>query len=121
MTKEKSSLDDWIPLIVGSACLLGGTLLGVYVVPEVIKVFSPKPPTPPPQNPIPNPEPEEPGPPPLQLRAKFTKGLSGPTPFQSPGRVRTIPYDKRLFYGSDGHGRTVNLEKPRKMRWTELE
>ena len=39
MAKDKSDADGWIPWVIGASCLFGGTMLGLYVVPEIIKIF----------------------------------------------------------------------------------
>lgn len=117
MTKE--SLDGWIPVIVGTSCLIGGSIIGYFVIPELVKVFGPKPQ--PQTNPIPQPEPEKQPEP--RMRPKFVHSsahLGEPSPFESAGRLRVIPPDQRLTYGHDGTGGIVQIKR-QKPRWRVIE
>jgi|GEM_PF-4426761 len=121
MTKEKANLDGWIPIIIGTSCIIGGSIIGYYVIPQVVKLLNP-----PKAEPKTNPElPIEPEKPEQQLRMrpKFTHSsahLDEISPFQSAGRLRTIPPNQRLTYGSGGHGGTVQIKRE-KPRWRVIE
>ncbi len=116
MTKD--SLDGYLPWLIGFGSLAGGLIIGYGVIPQVLKLLNPPKPTPQ-ANPNPKPAPDPEKQPEPRLRPKFIHSsahLGEPSPFESAGRLRVIPENQRLTYGSDGHGGTVQIKR-QKPRW----
>lgn len=120
MTDKKDSLDGYLPWIIGLGSIVGGLTIGYYVIPQVVKLLTPKPE--PQTNPNPQPEPEKQEQQ-LRMRPKFMHSsahLGEPSPFESAGHLRVVPENMRLTYGSGGHGRTVQIKRE-KPRWRVIE